>query len=344
MASAGPSGHQQTDCISHGIRVHPETRCPDRAFSMLSVEKEFKKTKKIKSIGPGVPITSDNVRIVCISDTHSRTNRLDVPAGDVLIHAGDFTFHGGMGEVQAFANFLATQPHKHKVVIAGNHELSFGYCDGFCDIRTFKRLLGSTGVDSMKQKMQELNINHPRELLPKDVVYLNNSAATVCGLKMWGSPWSPYFHGWAYNAQRGKEILKIWDGIPSNTDVVITHTPPVGVGDQISSGDRVGCVELYTTLKERVRPQLHVFGHIHEGYGLYTDGTTLYANASTCNINYKPINNPICIDLPLPEGFSKEDVRVEAGMSNHEVSREFLQQQSNVSQSGGCAGCFQWRL
>lgn len=53
--------------------------------------------------------------------------------------------------------------------------------------------------------------------------------------------------------------------IPSDTDILVTHTPPVGHGDLCCSGVRAGCVELLSTVQNRVKPKYHVFGHIHEG-------------------------------------------------------------------------------
>ena len=118
--------------------------------------------RKIKTIPPETPIREDSVRFVCVSDTHNKTNRLRVPPGDVLLHAGDFTMTGQMGEVEHFNTWLGmflagcwhfllgdwfeeaklrcvkeqlpntndyfssgTLPHKHKIVIAGNHDISF---------------------------------------------------------------------------------------------------------------------------------------------------------------------------------------------------------------------------
>lgn len=91
------------------------------------------------------PIFDDKVRFVCISDTHEKMSEILplVPDGDVLIHAGDFTNYGDVGEVCKFNAELgnglfflhfwlnssvvisAKLPHKYKIVIAGNHELGF---------------------------------------------------------------------------------------------------------------------------------------------------------------------------------------------------------------------------
>lgn len=75
----------------------------------------------------------------------------------------------------------------------------------------------------------------------------------------------PRFLNWAFNVSRGQPLLSIWDRIPEDTDVLVTHTPPVGHGDFCVYDCHVGCVELLGVIQRRVRPRYHVFGHIHEG-------------------------------------------------------------------------------
>ena len=117
----------------------------------------------------------------------------------------------------------------------------------------------------------------------------------VDGLEVWGSPWQPWFHDWAFNLERGAALAEKWAMIPDSTDLLITHGPPHGILDACFDGRRVGCEEL-TRAVERVRPKLHVFGHIHEAYGVVDDGTTLFVNASNCNLRYRPANAPIVVD------------------------------------------------
>lgn len=217
-------------------------------------------------------------RIVCISDTHGRHDALAVPDGDVLIHAGDLSMMGREAEVQAFASWFEAQPHRHKVVIAGNHDWLF-----------------------------ERSPEHARDLLG-DVTYLRDEATEIDGVTIWGSPWQPWFHDWAFNLRRGAEIRAKWDLIPDDTDILVTHGPPFGHLDGVEhpgwlevdeavAVEHVGCEELVVALG-RVRPQLHVFGHIHEGYGQSVLGETILVNASTCDADYRPVNPPIVVDLP----------------------------------------------
>jgi Icc-related predicted phosphoesterase len=47
----------------------------------------------------------------------------------------------------------------------------------------------------------------------------------------------------------------------------------------------------------KIKPQVHVFGHIHGGYGGDHDGTTYFVNASLLNEAYQVANKPIVVEL-----------------------------------------------
>lgn len=206
------------------------------------------------------------VTLVAISDTHGLHRSARIPDGDILIHAGDLTRHGDRGELAEFNEFLGALPHREKIVVAGNHDFCFERHRAAC----------------------EAMLTH--------ATYLQDQAVTVQGLRLYGSPWQPWFLDWAFNLQRGPEIRAKWDLIPPDTDVLITHGPVAGRHDTLSSGKRVGCGDLLAAV-ERVRPRAHVFGHIHEGYGTSSDGHTLFVNASICDAQYRPANAPIVFEL-----------------------------------------------
>lgn len=208
------------------------------------------------------------VKIVCISDTHGLHRRVRVPDGDVLVHAGDLTSRGELSTVEDFNAWLGTLPHPHKVVIAGNHDFCF--------------------EDPARRAAERLT----------HATYLQDSGVTVAGLRIWGSPWQPWFHDWAFNLPRGQALKDKWDLIPGGTDILITHGPPHGIGDRTQSGERAGCEDLAEAVATRIRPKLHVFGHIHEGYGMSTRGPTTYVNASICTLAYQPVQPPIVVELP----------------------------------------------
>jgi Icc-related predicted phosphoesterase len=213
------------------------------------------------------------MKIVCISDTHSMHKSIkELPQGDVLIHAGDFTGHGDPKRVEEFNSWLGEikSSYKHILVVPGNHELTFEH---------------------------EPEISHH---LITNATLLIDQEIIIDGVKFYGSPWTPFFFNWAFNIHRG-HLRRVWDKIPSDTDVLITHGPPHGILDLVparnayngSVDQRVGCEQLRTRVLE-VKPKLHAFGHIHEGYGIVNseEGTT-YINASICDGRYKPVNKPI---------------------------------------------------
>ena len=206
------------------------------------------------------------IRIVALSDTHGLHGEIDVPDGDVLVHAGDVTARGDLDELPELDAWFAAMPHRVKVMIAGNHDWCF-------------------------QREPEA----ARAAMPS-VTYLEDSAFTALGLRFYGSPWQPRFFDWAFNLDRGAPLREKWDRIPAETDVLVTHGPPDGIGDRTEVGDEVGCMDLRGALA-RVRPRLHVFGHIHEGYGMYRFAGIDLVNASICNVRYRAVNAPVVVDL-----------------------------------------------
>lgn len=211
----------------------------------------------------------DHVRCVLWSDTHRYHDRVALPAGDLLVHAGDFCSWGAVDEAEAFASFLREQPHEHKVVIAGNHDRCL----------EDDRSLGPRLFDGWAH-------------------YLLDSGVELFGLRLWGSPWQPEFHHWAFNLPRGEPLAEKWALIPEGIDILVTHGPPHDVLDRNATSEPTGCEALALAIA-RVRPRLHVFGHIHEGYGAAERDGTLHVNACTCTIAYEPTNPPIVIDVPL---------------------------------------------
>ncbi|XP_039287782.1 UPF0046 protein C25E10.12 [Nilaparvata lugens] len=221
------------------IKVHPLTNDP------CEVWMEIFESQTFINVEFEIPEECDRgkVRIVCMSDTHSKTSKFhfnEIPDGDIFIHAGDFTYYGSVDEVIQFNEWLG-------------------------------------------------------EILIK----IHNSLVII-------SSRQPEYSQLAFNLARGEACLSKWRLIPADTDILVTHTPPLGRGDRCRSGVRAGCCELLNTVQQRVRPRYHVFGHIHEGYGVTSDGHTIYVNASTCNVKYAAVNPPIVFDVPLPPGFTKD--------------------------------------
>lgn len=210
------------------------------------------------------------MRIVCISDTHGQHDKLALPDGDLLLHAGDSTKRGTEEQIASFDRWLRRLPHRYKVVIAGNHDFAF---ERIPEARTW--IVGAT--------------------------YLQDEGIEIEGLHIWGSPWQPRFFDWAFNLDRGEPLRQVWSKIPAKTDILVTHGPPMGILDATFRGEAVGCEELREAV-ERIRPKLHLFGHIHESYGLvertWPDGrVTRFVNASTCTLSYSPDQAPVVVEL-----------------------------------------------
>lgn len=216
------------------------------------------------------------MKIVLISDTHGLHDRVTVPDGDILIHAGDATMTGRMNEIIAFGVWFRSLPHKHKILVSGNHDWMF-----------------------QRNRTMALQLLNNGIVGEGSIKYLEDSAVEVEGLKIYGSPWQPTFFNWAFNLDRGEAIKHKWDLIPNGLDVLATHGPPMGIHDQIEpnlGSEHIGCEELMAAV-ERAKPKVHVFGHIHGGYGKTQYVNTLFVNASACDEGYKPVNPPVVVEL-----------------------------------------------
>jgi len=170
--------------------AHPCSRSRRNLFGNRTVQLELIKWLSIQQIAGGIkgisravgngksslqpslladPTSSKapgSVRVVVISDTHN-LNPLSLPDGDILVHCGDFTLKGSSTEVHSFCDWLETQPHPHKVVIAGNHDMGLEFRSTEESQASYARLNGICTL-------------------------LENSGATIAGLKFWGSPQTPY--------------------------------------------------------------------------------------------------------------------------------------------------------
>jgi Icc-related predicted phosphoesterase len=225
------------------------------------------------------------VRVVMISDTHGKQRDMrlrPIPEGDILIHAGDLIRdHNDMREYYDINRFFQEQKSfKHKLFIAGNHDWGF-----------------------QREKQLATELMH-------GATYLQDQFVEIKGLKIYGTPWQPEFCNWAFNLPRmGNKLQAAWEMIPDDTDVLITHGPPHGIQDKIhmdeeanaSYNQHLGC-ELLMRRVEQIKPMIHVFGHIHGGYGTQTitwdnGQQTIFVNAAICTERYEPLNTAIVADI-----------------------------------------------
>jgi Icc-related predicted phosphoesterase len=200
------------------------------------------------------PTGKTNLRLVLLSDTHQLHREVDVPDGDIFIHAGDFTmFSQNMKAIVDFNDWLGELPHRYKIVVPGNHE-SFLEADP-----------------------------SDRFMLDKAIVLINEGTE-IEGLRIWGSPVTPLYGG-AFGLSSAKDRKRLYARIPWDIDVLITHGPPSGILDTApTSGLHEGCHELLDAVL-RVRPKLHVFGHVHGAYGVFQTEHTTFVNASLLGLH-----------------------------------------------------------
>lgn len=232
------------------------------------------------------------IRVVCISDTHS-LECADIPDGDLLIHAGDLTNDGSVRDIQAAVDWLRALPHPHKVVVCGNH-------DSYFDVRSRlpedRDASSFTAVSSSTASLRSLDeLDSPTRIDWGDIHYLQHSSVTLSfppappapssstspttsppptttpsrtrSLTLYGAPQIPALtslgpeHAFTYPPH-----YDAWSNtVPPSTDILITHTPPQSHLD-LSPVFSTGCPYLLAEAW-RVRPALHVFGHIHHAHG-----------------------------------------------------------------------------
>ena len=217
------------------------------------------------------------MRITLISDTHTKHDELsydplDLPGGDLLIHAGDIMNSGfKKQEIHEFCKWFEAQDYEHKIFIAGNHDIMFE--------------------------------NHPLEsntiVNNYDVTYLQDDEDIIDGVKIYGTPWQPWFYDWAFNLPKGGPgLYSKWEAIPKDTDILITHGPPQDHLDMSGppyNEPHLGCAMLRVKVDAQP-PKIHVFGHIHGGYGYKFSNGTHFFNASVLNERYEYTNKPVTFD------------------------------------------------
>jgi len=196
------------------------------------------------------------VKIVVVSDTHNQLGKMTIPNGDILIHCGDFSnYKTSLKDIVEFNNILGTLPHKHKIVVGGNHDNSLSA------IATEKDLQAA---------------------LP-NCIYLCDSGVTVNNIKIWGAPWTPtrniFKRANAFSVSESV-IKDHWECIPKGVDILITHCPPQTVHDIDHKGYNLGCPHLLVAV-QKVAPKVHVFGHNHDDPGASILHSTVFINAAS---------------------------------------------------------------
>jgi Icc-related predicted phosphoesterase len=218
------------------------------------------------------------MKVALLADTHGFLPELE-PC-DLVIHAGDICPVSDHSEAMQFSwlttNFalwLNDQPCQEIIYVAGNHDFFFEGHKWVVD-RALKHIGGT---------------------------YLRDQAYEVNGYKIWGSPWQPWFHNWAFNIRSVEELAQKWSLIPDDTEILITHGPPYGILDVEGFGKtNAGCPALRKRISELKDLRLHVFGHIHHSFGQYVgENNEWFVNASYVDEGYKPRPQaPVYLTLP----------------------------------------------
>jgi len=210
------------------------------------------------------------MKIICLADTHGHHRKLRIPDVDLLLFAGDMEATS-FSRLADFSDWLASipLPIERKIIIAGNHDGVF-----------------------------ELYPTEARRRLDGIATYLENSSCTVAGLKVYGTPVSLAFNNWFFNIVDDGSIQAYWDSIPPDTDILLTHQPPLGILDSDSRQKNLGCSRLLSRVKE-VKPRLHCFGHIHPSYGFKISGSTTFVNAAICDDWNTVVHEPLVLQMDI---------------------------------------------
>jgi predicted phosphodiesterase len=237
------------------------------------------------------------MRIVCISDTHGLHRELSLPPGDILIHAGDFSYFGrDRRQVDDFAEWIGSLPFKHVIVVAGNHDYLFDpNRDGYLPMAMRGENFLSMGHRYLSDRWSSIGASHCH--------YLQDTSLTIDGIKFFGSPYQRPCADMAFTVSNDDDLIPIWELIPTDIDVLVTHMPPLGIFDKVVRDrggvirEDLGCRHLMNKIR-RIKPlKAHIFGHIHESYGRDTIGDVTFINASICGSNHKVLNPPIVLYL-----------------------------------------------
>ncbi|XP_036154698.1 metallophosphoesterase domain-containing protein 1 isoform X2 [Myotis myotis] len=187
-----PRRHQHGRLV---VEVDEYSSNPTQAFTFYNINQGRFQPPHVQMVDPvphDAPKPPGYTRFVCVSDTHSRTDPIQMPYGDVLIHAGDFTELGLPSEVKKFNEWLGSLPYEYKIVIAGNHELTFD--QEFMADLIKQDFYYFPSVSKLKPE----NYENVQSLLT-NCIYLQDSEVTVRGFRIYGSPWVRCHGGWDHH-------------------------------------------------------------------------------------------------------------------------------------------------
>lgn len=203
--------------------------------------------------------------VVFTSDTHGRHECMPPKQGDIFIHCGDWSTYGEMKESLAFFNWVEKLPHKHKILVPGNHDR---WCEEMLPLAT----------ESAKKR---------------GIILITEGLVTIEDITIYCSSYTPRFGRWSFMYPRSSMR---WN-IPQDLNILVTHGPPYGHGDNVNHR-HVGCLDLMHEVR-RVEPRYHVFGHVHEGYGrsVSDECSTKFINVASWDHHKNVMRESIKIEL-----------------------------------------------
>lgn len=244
------------------------------------------------------------IDITCIADLHGFYPKLE--GGDLLIVAGDLTARDAAIEHFKFHDWLAEQKYRKKILIAGNHD---NWLEELARPNTrVIQNLAEMGVDYLCDSGCQIfyQDDNPKPMNQSCLDFEDVKQPNLRSLKVWGSPWTKTFAGMnekckAFTVDTEEELAEKFKLIPDDIDILITHSPPYGVLDELE-GDahpkHVGSKSLTSKIKSMKNPpKIIIFGHVHEAYGFKNSLYTQFINASHVNECYEPVNPPVRLVL-----------------------------------------------
>lgn len=241
----------------------------------------------------GRKMEAKKVTVSAISDLHGDL-LVNIPACDVLVIAGDICPVNASHHPRAQALWLTSRFYpwcegllkssraRAIVFTPGNHDFVFGTA-----------LIDDLG-------------------LPPGVVCLVDREATVCGLRIYGTPWTPVFGDWAFMEEDSRLIFR-FSGIPTGLDLLVSHGPAYGWCDTVASDhaaavppEHLGSKSLRDAVR-RAKPRWMVCGHIHTGSHVPVSvigGAVTVVNVSAMDEDYQTVMQPRVLDF-FTEGETK---------------------------------------
>lgn len=214
------------------------------------------------------------MKLVCVSDTHNEYDYKDMPKGDVFIHAGDLTYDGTLQETTKELGLISKLDYRYKIVVPGNHDFLF-----------------------------EKDLTLVKSLCKDNIYILIDDVLYIDGICFYGMPWVPGLPRWAFSNRRVDWPMKLRN-VSDDTNVLITHAPAWMCRDYVrpcvsrnGEGIHLGSKKLLDRINELKKLKAHIFGHIHDSYGMIKEYGVYRINAAICDESYRPVNKPIEVEI-----------------------------------------------